>query len=134
MRSFPDALQGCRAALLAQISARPGKILPETALRELRSFATTPTFNDLARDLAEGSVQQRTDSTPGSITIVWGRKDRLLLPRQTEQAREAFPKARLHWVEGCGHYTPWDAPEETLRLIRQGIGPRDPWAGSGTAA
>ena len=68
----------------------------------------------------------------GPITIVWGRKDRLLLPRQAEQAREAFPKARLHWVEDCGHYIAWDAPEETLRLIRQGIGQRDASAGSGT--
>jgi pimeloyl-ACP methyl ester carboxylesterase len=71
-------------------------------------------------DLADGPVQEGTDSTPGPVTIVWGRKDRLLVPRQAEQALEAFPKAQLHWVEACGHYVPWDAPEETLRLIRQG--------------
>jgi pimeloyl-ACP methyl ester carboxylesterase len=110
-----------RAALLAQISARPGQVPPETALRELRSFATTPTFNDLVRDMAEGPVQQGSDSTPGPVTIVWGRKDRLLQPRQADRAMEAFPKARLHWVEDCGHYIPWDAPEATLRLIRLGI-------------
>jgi pimeloyl-ACP methyl ester carboxylesterase len=80
----------------------------------------TPTFNDLVRDLAEGPVQEGTDTTPGPVTIVWGRKDRLLLPRQAEQAKEAFPEARLHWVEDCGHYIPWDAPEETLRLILLG--------------
>ncbi len=111
-----------RAALLAQISAKPGQVPPETALRELRSFAATPTFNDLVRDLAEGPVQEGTDITPGPVTIVWGRKDRLLLPRQAEQAIRAFPKARLHWVEDCGHYILWDAPDETLRLIRQGVG------------
>ena len=121
-----------RAALLAQISARPGQVPPETALRELRSFATTQTFDDLVRDLAEGPVQAGTDSTPGPVTIVWGREDRLLLPRQAEQAMEAFPNARLHWVEGCGHYIPWDAPDEALRLIRQGIGSQGASAGGDT--
>ncbi len=123
-----------RAALLAQISARPGQVPPDTALRELRSFAATPTFNDLVHDLAEGPVQEGSDSTPGPITIVWGRKDRLLLPRQAQQAMEAFPGAQLHWIEGCGHYIPWDAPDETLRLIRQGIGQRDASDRGGTTA
>ena len=118
---FLTRFKAGRAALLAQISARPSHVPPETALRELRSFAATPTFKDLVRDLAEGPVQEGTDSTPGPVTLVWGRKDRLLLPRQAEQAVAAFPNAQLHWVEGCGHYIPWDAPDETLRLIRQGI-------------
>lgn len=123
-RSLPflTRFKAGRAALLAQISAKPGKVPPETALRELQSFAMTSTFNDLVRDLAEGPAQEGTDSTPGPVTIVWGRKDRLLLPRQAEQAKAAFSAAQLHWVEGCGHYIPWDAPEETLRLIRQGTG------------
>jgi pimeloyl-ACP methyl ester carboxylesterase len=123
-----------RAALLAQISAKPGRVPPETALRELRSFAATPTFADLVRDLAEGPVQEGTDSTPGPVTIVWGRKDRLLLPRQAEQAVAAFPNARLHWVEGAGHYIPWDAPDETLRLIRHGIARSSGPPGSGPSA
>lgn len=111
-----------RMALLSQISAKPGQVPRETALHELRSFAETQTFTDLVRDLAEGPAQDGTDSTPGLVTIVWGRKDRLLLPRQAEQAKAAFPKAQFYWVEGSGHYIPWDAPEETLRLIREGTG------------
>jgi pimeloyl-ACP methyl ester carboxylesterase len=109
-----------RAALLAQLSARPGQVPQDVALRELRSFAATPTFNELVRDLAEGPIQEGADDTPGPVTIVWGRKDRLLSPRQAEQAMQAFPKARLHWLEDCGHYIPWDAPGECLRLIREG--------------
>ncbi|WP_234853264.1 alpha/beta fold hydrolase [Paracoccus everestensis] len=110
-----------RAALLAQISAKPGQVPQDTALRELRSFASTPTFKDLVRDLAEGPTQEGSASTPGPVTIVWGRKDRLLLPRQAEQAMQAFPEARLHWVDQAGHYISWDAPDEALRLSRQGI-------------
>ena len=121
-----------RAALLAQISARPGQVPPDVALRELGSFAATPTFDDLVHDLAEGPVQDGTDSTPGPVTIVWGRKDRLLLPRQAKQAMEAFPTAQLQWVEDCGHYIAWDAPDEALRLIRQCIGQRNAPAGGDT--
>lgn len=114
-----------RVALLAQISARPAKVPPDMALRELRSFAGTPTFDALTRDLADGPVQEGTDDTRGPVTIVWGRKDRLLLPRQADRAVAAFPEARLHWIADAGHYIPWDAPEETLRLLRQEIGPQE---------
>lgn len=114
-----------RAALLAQISARPARVSPAMALRELRSFAATPTFDALTRDLAEGPLQEGTDTTPAPVTIVWGRKDRLLLPRQAERAVAAFPGARLHWIADAGHYIPWDAPDETLRLIRQATGSQE---------
>lgn len=114
-----------RAALLAQISARPAQVPPEMALRELRSFAATPTFDALTRDLADGPVQEGADNARAPVTIVWGRKDRLLLPRQADRAIAAFPQARLHWIAEAGHYIPWDAPDETLRLIRQEIGPQE---------
>jgi pimeloyl-ACP methyl ester carboxylesterase len=29
----------------------------------------------------------------------------------------AFPDARLHWFERCGHFPQWDAPREAARLI-----------------
>ncbi|MGZ3215990.1 alpha/beta fold hydrolase [Paracoccus sp. T5] len=119
---FLTSYKAGRAALLAQISAKPGQVSQEAALRELRSFADTPVFKDLVRDLAAGSIQEGTASTAGPVTIVWGRKDRLLLPRQAEQALQAFPEAQLHWVDHAGHYISWDAPDEVLRLIRQGIG------------
>ncbi|SFH36873.1 Pimeloyl-ACP methyl ester carboxylesterase [Palleronia marisminoris] len=114
-----------RAALLAQISARPSQVPSDMALRELLSFAATPTFDALTRDLADGPVQEGTDKTREPVTIVWGRKDRLLLPRQANRAVAAFSKARLHWITDAGHYIPWDAPGETLRLIRQEIGPQE---------
>lgn len=119
---FLTRYKASRAALLAQISAKPGQVPQEAALRELRSFADTPLFKDLVRDLAAGPIQEGTANTPGPVSIVWGRKDRLLLPRQAGQALQAFPSAQLHWVDHAGHYISWDAPDEVLRLIRQEIG------------
>ncbi|TXM97492.1 alpha/beta hydrolase, partial [Methylobacterium sp. WL64] len=51
-----------------------------------------------------------------------GRQDHLLLPRQATRARVAFPSARLHWFERCGHFPHWDQPAETARVILETVG------------
>jgi pimeloyl-ACP methyl ester carboxylesterase len=111
-----------RTLLFAQLSARPWRIPADLARAELRSFAASPSFDELTRRLAFGPPQQGVASTPGPVVIGWGTRDRLTLPRQAERALKRFPSARLHWFEGCGHYTHWDAPEEAVRLIRASTG------------
>lgn len=111
-----------RTLLFAQISARPWRIPADLALTELRTFAASPSFNELLRRLAFGPAQQGANSTPGPVVIGWGRKDRLTLPRQAKRAMERFPNARLYWFKGSGHYPHWDAPEETVRLILASTG------------
>lgn len=106
-----------RTVLFAQLSARPWRIPAELALTEMRTFAASPSFNELLRRLAFGPMQQGTDSTPGPVVIGWGRKDRLCFPRQAQRAMERFPAARLHWFAGSGHFPQWDVPAETARLI-----------------
>jgi pimeloyl-ACP methyl ester carboxylesterase len=49
--------------------------------------------------------------------VGWGRQDRVCLPRQAARVLQAFPDARLHWFDRCGHFPQWDAPRETERLI-----------------
>ncbi len=109
-----------RALLLAQLSARPGSLSPEVVLMELRSLADTQVFDDTVRELARGPLQEGTATPPGRVTIGWGRQDRLLLPRQATRAQAAFPSARLHWFERCGHFPHWDQPEEAVRVILDG--------------
>ena len=108
-----------RTLLLAQLSDRPWALEPKVVLTEMRTFAATSVFDDMVHELANGPLQAGTASTPGRVTIGWGRKDRLLLPRQAHRAQAAFPKARLHWFERCGHFPHWDQPEETVRTILQ---------------
>lgn len=106
-----------RTLLYAQLSARPWRLPAELALTEVRTFAASPSFDELLRRLAFGPAQQGTNSTPGPVVIGWGTKDRLCLPRQAKRAMQHFPNARLHWFEGSGHYPNWDAPEEAVQLI-----------------
>lgn len=106
-----------RTILLAQLSAKPWKLPPDAVLTEMRTFAATTVFDAMVHELATGPLQAGTPSTPGRVTIGWGRNDRLLLPRQARRAQAAFPQARLHWFDDCGHFPQWDQPDETVRLI-----------------
>lgn len=111
-----------RTLLFAQLSARPWDLPADVTLEEMRTFADSPSFDELTRRLAFGPAQRGTDSAPGPVVIGWGREDRLTLPRQARRAAERFPGARFHWFEGSGHYSHWDAPEEATRLILTATG------------
>ncbi|MDY8110807.1 alpha/beta fold hydrolase [Fulvimarina sp. 2208YS6-2-32] len=112
-----------RSMLLAQLSARPSKLDGEMVAAELKSFATTKTFDALVRDLASAPGQEGPAAfSSRPVVIGWGRQDRLCLPRQAARATKAFPSAKLHWFEQCGHFPMWDQPEETIRLILEETG------------
>lgn len=108
-----------RTLLFAQFSARPWKLSPEVTLEEMRSFAASPSFDELLRQLAYGETQQGAplNSVKHPLVIGWGRHDRVCFPSQAERALKSFPDARLHWFEHCGHFPQWDVPQETTRLI-----------------
>ena len=107
-----------RTLLLSQLSARPWALDPGQVATELQSYATTPTFDALVRDLSAGP-EQHGPAGPGAgpIAIGWGRSDRLCLPRQAARAITAFPSATLHWFDGSGHFPAWDRPAQTTRFI-----------------
>ena len=108
-----------RSLLLAQFSAHPWRLSPAVVLQEMRDYAAAPAFDPLLRSLARGPAQEgaprgtRRDPT----LIVWGRQDRVCLPRQAARATARFPDARLHWLDDCGHFPHWDQPAATTRLI-----------------
>jgi pimeloyl-ACP methyl ester carboxylesterase len=113
-----------RTVLLAQFSARPWAVPADVALTEMRTFAAGPSFAPLLRSLVHGPEQQGAPagSTPGPVTIGWGRKDRVCLPRQAARAMAKFPGAQLHWFEQSGHLPHWDEPAETVRVILANTG------------
>ena len=107
-----------RAALLAQLSARPWALNPQVVATELASLSATPTFDALVRDLANGPEQAGPAADPTKqIVIGWGRHDRLCLTRQAARAKAAFPSAELFWFESSGHFPMWDMQEETIAVI-----------------
>jgi len=108
-----------RTLLFAQFSAHPWRLSPDVSLEEMRTFAASPSFDELLHQLVHGPAQQgaTAGSTRGPITIGWGRQDRVCLPRQAQRAMQLFPDARLHWFDNCGHFPQWDVPQEAIQLI-----------------
>ena len=54
------------------------------------------------------------------VTIGWGTRDMLLIPRQARRARRRMPRARHVWLRGCGHVPTWDGPERVASLLLAG--------------
>jgi pimeloyl-ACP methyl ester carboxylesterase len=54
------------------------------------------------------------------VTIAWGDKDRLLLPRQLARARRRLPRARHVLVAGVGHLMMADNPQAVADVLRAG--------------
>lgn len=95
-----------RTLLLAQLSARPWALSRETVLPDVRGLADSPSTRAALRALIRGPKQQGAPAgtVPGRVTIGWGRRDLVTLPRQAARATELFPDAVLHWFERCGHF------------------------------
>lgn len=117
-----------RTLLLAQLTPRPWAVDPDVARHEMESFADTPVFKEVLRDLVHGPRQ--AGIPPGDrsepITMVWGRRDRVTLPKQAERAAQCFADARIEWLARCGHFPHWDRPDATVRLILETTAPSTP--------
>ncbi len=111
-----------RSLLLAQFSAHPWRLPSSVVLQEMRDYAASPSFDALLQNLARGAVQGGVPAGAlrQPMSIVWGRQDRVCLPRQAARAMARFPDARLHWLDDCGHFPQWDQPAATVRLILDG--------------
>lgn len=108
-----------RSVLFAQFSSHPWALSPELTLTEMRSFAASPSTDELLRNLAYGEAQQGMPrgQLAHPLVIGWGRWDRVCVPAQAARAQALFPDAQLHWFDHSGHFPHWDMPTQTLQLI-----------------
>jgi pimeloyl-ACP methyl ester carboxylesterase len=56
------------------------------------------------------------------VTVAWGTRDRILLPRQADRARRALPRATHVALDGCGHVPMNDAPDLVAGVILRTTG------------
>ncbi|UGY94854.1 alpha/beta fold hydrolase [Streptomyces gobiensis] len=106
-----------RAAIAGAIYARPGRRSAEAVIAETHALREAPGFEPtLAAGRRPGVVF--SDNVPDvPVTIGWGTRDRLLLPRQGIRAKRAIPGARLVRLPGCGHVPMNDDPALVTRVI-----------------
>ncbi|MGH2866747.1 MAG: alpha/beta fold hydrolase [Solirubrobacteraceae bacterium] len=75
--------------------------------------ATLPTVGPFEFGPGEGPIRV-------PVTIGWGTRDRLLLPRQARRAAALIPTARIVMLKGCGHVPTFDDPPAVTRLLLEG--------------
>lgn len=107
-----------RTVLTSTIYARPDLRSPEAVVAETLALARAEGF---AETLRAGTSVRFDNDVPGlPVTVAWGSRDRLLLPRQGVRAKRIIPKARLVRLPGCGHVPMNDDPGLVARVILDG--------------
>ncbi|HEY5188260.1 MAG TPA: alpha/beta fold hydrolase [Solirubrobacteraceae bacterium] len=89
------------------------------AAATVRALARAPWF-DATLPVIEPLVFAPGETVPVPVTIGWGTKDRLLLPRQAKRAARLIPNARIVMLEGCGHVPTYDDPTRVTELLLEG--------------
>ncbi|MFK3984633.1 alpha/beta fold hydrolase [Micromonospora sp. NPDC050397] len=111
-----------RTLLCAQFFGRSWLLTAPEAAHMLRAFASSPGLDADLAAIAEARFAGHLDlDVP--VTIGWGRRDRLLLPRQARRARRAIPGSRLVRLPGVGHIPTFDDPELVADLLLVGSRP-----------
>ena len=113
---------GLRRLFLNQTFGHPERVPAREAAETVRAFAQAPWFEETLvatrrEEFADG------DRIEVPVTIAWGDKDRLLLPRQAKRAGKQIPRARLVTLTDCGHVPMYDDPEQVARVLLQGSAP-----------
>jgi pimeloyl-ACP methyl ester carboxylesterase len=104
---------------LSLFVARPERLSAADAAENTRALASAPWFDATLPSLRMAQFSG-ADAIAVPVTVAWGSKDRLLLPRQARRAARAIPRARVMLVPGCGHVPTWDDPERIAQIILDG--------------
>ncbi len=108
-----------RAVLMGQVMAHPVRLAPEIATLAARNLAVSPgTLPALALTSHERFTSGAGIRVP--VTVAWGTRDRVLLPRQARRVKALVPQARLISLSGCGHVPTFDDPEAVAKVLLDG--------------
>ncbi len=108
-----------RRLVFAQMAARPDRMTATEGADNVRGVADSHWFEaTLDAMLAEPFTGGEQIEVP--VTIAWGEKDHLLLPRQAARAARALPAAKSVTLHGCGHVPTYDDPDQVACVLLEG--------------
>lgn len=105
-----------RQVTIGLMYGRPRKRAGEEAAQDLVQLARAPGWQATLPH-TRGYKFARGEELRVPVTIGWGTRDRLLIPRQAERARALLPRARHVPLPGCGHIPMSDDPEGVAALL-----------------
>lgn len=105
-----------RTWALGFATGRPWRVPPDEALHNVRALATAPGWEATLPALTGGYFESG-EGIDCPVTIAWGERDLLLLPRQARRAKRLIPHAKVITLEGCGHVPTWDDPGQVTRVL-----------------
>ena len=106
---------------LSLFVARPEQLSADEAAANVRALAQAPWF-DATLPALRAFEFSGNGEMPVPVTVAWGAKDRVLLPRQARRAARVIPRARVLMLPGCGHVPTWDDPAQVASVILDGTG------------
>jgi pimeloyl-ACP methyl ester carboxylesterase len=109
-----------RTMLLAQMRARPWRMPASEALAELEAFVDAPWVEPALVAFGRYRFHDGDELRGVPVTVAWGTRDRLLLPRQADRARRMLPWARHVALRGCGHLPFHDDPDAVAAVLLAG--------------
>ncbi len=105
-----------RAASFWLLLGHPGRLPAEHALADALALRDAPGFEPVARHARRYAFQGEV-AVP--VTVAWGTRDRILVPRQADRARRQLPHARHVPLPRAGHVPMYDEPALVAELIME---------------
>jgi pimeloyl-ACP methyl ester carboxylesterase len=106
-----------RRAAFNLFYGRPERKDPAQLAADVVALGEAPGW-EATLPITRSYVFQHGEQLDVPVTIGWGTRDRLLIPRQAERARARLPQARHVPLPGCGHVPMSDDPEGVAALLR----------------
>jgi pimeloyl-ACP methyl ester carboxylesterase len=123
LRPAMSALTGAaagRVAIFAQVFAKPWRMTPDEAMATLDAFADAPAFEPALTAFGHYRFAAGDELRGVPVTVAWGTRDALLIPRQAARARRLMPWATHVALRGCGHVPCHDDPATVAAVLLAG--------------
>ena len=105
-----------RALLASGQFGHPRRVDPDDLRRMGDALRAASGWDDTLRTMTRDRFSSGAEIRV-PVTILWGTRDRLLLPRQAARAEAEVPGAELIRLDGAGHFAHWDEPESVIGAL-----------------
>jgi pimeloyl-ACP methyl ester carboxylesterase len=109
-----------RTALQGQMRSRPWRVPADEVSADVDAFVGAPWVEPVLEAFARYRFRDGEQLRGVPVTVAWGTRDALLLPRQAARARRMLPWARHVALRGCGHLPFHDDPDAVAAVLLTG--------------